>query len=474
MLMKVGTLMAVLFCMFALVLGARGPTRHSSSIPGNTRQGHVTRRFLITPRVAAVVSVVGDFFLCLEDAQTKTEVFCTSDTGGIETAWWVGTSLQRFFYEGYSVRVGAEVWRKKSSGVLVDSIAYDDELGGSGGGSLAFKVGLSLAYGFRSGEASVEVAAASDADPRAVRVSVTSPSGNRVALRATALDSGGSKEGLFGLGERFGPSDQRGSTAYCWCEDGGWSWGPFKRFPKGRETTYMPVPFLVSTKGRAVWLNTTRRTDFDLGSKTEGEYVMQAEGGRLDAVVIAGRTPADSLGSFTALTGRSLVPPKFQLGPWNNFMNEFDRDEPAPAQARRFVELDIPTSVTDYAIHFLPGGSGVGSWLAGVTGEFRALGVAPLAYYNSMVDETFERVYQEAEGETILLSSTLALQKDRRFPDFSPSPPLSPPACVLREGPLCEGRAGPHVEILLQGREVLPLQGWPAGLHQPGREIFLR
>ena len=170
MLMKVGTLMAVLFCMFALVLGARGPTRHSSSIPGNTRQGHVTRRFLITPRVAAVVSVVGDFFLCLEDAQTKTEVFCTSDTGGIETAWWVGTSLQRFFYEGYSVRVGAEVWRKKSSGVLVDSIAYDDELGGSGGGSLAFKVGLSLAYGFRSGEASVEVAAASDADPRRPRV----------------------------------------------------------------------------------------------------------------------------------------------------------------------------------------------------------------------------------------------------------------------------------------------------------------
>ena len=196
MLMKVGTLMAVLFCMFALVLGARGPTRRSSSIPGNTRQGHVTRRFLITPRVAAVVSVVGDFFLCLEDAKTKTEVFCTSDTGGIETAWWVGTSLQRFFYEGYSVRVGAEVWRKKSSGVLVDSIAYDDELGGSGGGSLAFKVGLSLAYGFRSGEASVEVAAASDADPRAVRVSVTSPSGNRVALRATALDSGGQQRGI--------------------------------------------------------------------------------------------------------------------------------------------------------------------------------------------------------------------------------------------------------------------------------------
>ena len=198
---------------------------------------------LITPRVAAVVSVVGDFFLCLEDAQTKTEVFCTSDTGGIETAWWVGTSLQRFFYEGYSVRVGAKVWRKKSSGVLVDSIAYDDELGGSGGGSLAFKVGLSLAYGFRSGEASVEVAAASDADPRAVRVSVTSPSGNRVALRATALDSGGSKEGLFGLGERFGPSDQRGSTAYCWCEDGGWSWGPFRGSQRAGRRRTCRCPF---------------------------------------------------------------------------------------------------------------------------------------------------------------------------------------------------------------------------------------
>ena len=423
--------------------------------------------------MAAVVSVVGDFFLCLEDAQTKTEVFCTSDTGGIETAWWVGTSLQRFFYEGYSVRVGAEVWRKKSSGVLVDSIAYDDELGGSGGGSLAFKVGLSLAYGFRSGEASVEVAAASDADPRAVRVSVTSPSGNRVALRATALDSGGSKEGLFGLGERFGPSDQRGSTAYCWCEDGGWSWGPFKRFPKGRETTYMPVPFLVSTKGRAVWLNTTRRTDFDLtGSKTEGEYVMQAEGGRLDAVVIAGRTPADSLGSFTALTGRSLVPPKFQLGPWNNFMNEFDRDEPAPAQARRFVELDIPTSVTDYAIHFLPGGSGVGSWLAGVTGEFRALGVAPLAYYNSMVDETFERVYQEAEGETILLSSTLALQKDRRFPDFSPSPLYPPLRACSERGLFVKDERGHTWKFYYKGAKYSPFKVGLLDFTNPGAKSF--
>ena len=242
-----------------------------------------------------------------------------------------------------------------------------------------------------------------DADA-AVSISVKSSVGNRIALSVHSTD-----EKLFGLGERFGPANQRGRKTYCWAEDGGWSLGPLKRLPKGPETTYMPVPFLLSSRGYGLWLNTTRRTDWDLDSSGEGHYSLQVEDRELNLVLINGRSPARSLEIFTALSkSRSLIPPEFQFGPWNNFRNEFSNSMQVSDQANKFVELDIPSSVTDFAIHFLPSGWVTPDDEKGLkeqTDTLRSYGIPALAYYNSMIDAMYSSVYTYAREQGLFIKN---------------------------------------------------------------------
>ena len=385
----------------------------------------------------AEVSLDKAFGLCLQDAETGEDIVCTTTSSAVETGEWVGINLQKYIYEGYSLRIGKVLWRSKSMGVQKDSMSYtssSDDVGSTGearGGTLTFDILLSKSY-FEDGAparpsswnattaaaaaaasfwpwpshvefARVSISRASPAYESAVVLRVASRAGNRITVRAAARDAG---EKVFGLGERFSSSNQRGNRLYCWAEDGEWSLGPFKRFPKGKETTYMLVPFMVSSRGHGIWLNTTRRTDWDLDSSGAGYYAMEVEDDSLDMVVITEKTPARTLEVFTGLTGRSLVPPKFQFGPWNNFFNEFDHHTSAQAQAKKFVDLDIPSSVTDYAIHFLPrGGRVVPSSISAATSSLSSLGIASLAYFNSMVDSAYADVYSEAKREGLFIEN---------------------------------------------------------------------
>ncbi|UPQ97710.1 glycoside hydrolase [Chloropicon primus] len=411
--------------------GAREPrTQRTRRTPNNTNTNNTntntntthanvttgkTKAFRITDSIRAVVSVEEDFSLCFEDADTGEEVLCTvpegSRAGSLEAGKWVGVNLQKYFYEGYSMRIGHRVWTTRSLQVQADSISFDneDEDGSSGtAGTLRFQVVLQ-----QEELASVEVRRASGEFPDAVSVRVKTKVGNRLKINLVPRDAGpeargkGSRrEKLLGLGERYGFLDQRGKVVYCWAEDGGWTVGPFKRFPKGKETTYMPVPFVLSSEGHGIWLNTTRRTNWDLDSEGDGRYSLEVEGREIDMVVINGKAPARTLEVFTGMVGRALIPPEFQFGPWNNFFNEFDRDTPAEQQASKFVELDIPSSVTDYAIHFLPGGKDLDpKRLSSATAEMRSMGIAPLAYFNSMIDERYESMYQHAKERGLFVKS---------------------------------------------------------------------
>ena len=163
---------------------------------------------------------------------------------------------------------------------------------------------------------------------------------------------------------------------------------------------------MLSSRGYGIWMNTTRRTDWDLDSTGKGYYSFQVEGRELDMVLIHGRTPARSLEIFTQLTGRSLIPPEFQFGPWNNFINEFNHSTLAVKQAEIFVDLDIPSSVTDFAIHYLPGGPDfTPESLRETTRIFESYGIAPLAYFNSMIDEGYANVYKYAEENGLFIKN---------------------------------------------------------------------
>ncbi|BAV08847.1 Alpha-glucosidase, glycosyl hydrolase family GH31 [Filimonas lacunae] len=80
------------------------------------------------------------------------------------------------------------------------------------------------------------------------------------------------------------------------------------------EANYSPVPFFISTKGYGLFLHNAYASEWDMGAAKAGEYSFKAEGGELDYYFIYGPTFSNILNSYTALTGKTPLLPRFAFG----------------------------------------------------------------------------------------------------------------------------------------------------------------
>ncbi len=115
---------------------------------------------------------------------------------------------------------------------------------------------------------------------------------------------------VYGLGDKAGPMDRRGRVFTLWNTDA-YAWDA------ARDPLYKSIPFvLIEHAGRAfgVFVDNTQRMTVDVG-KTEPDVLSFAIAeGAIDAYLIDGPTPRDVLQRYTALTGRTPLPPKWALG----------------------------------------------------------------------------------------------------------------------------------------------------------------
>ena len=112
-----------------------------------------------------------------------------------------------------------------------------------------------------------------------------------------------SGEHLYGLGERFTAFDLRGRRHVLQAMD-----------PIGNNSSfrsYKPVPFLLSSAGYGVFINTASRVLFD----ARGDKCLAACRGPLDMWIVNG-TPKEIITEYTSLTGRPPLIPKWALGLW--------------------------------------------------------------------------------------------------------------------------------------------------------------
>jgi alpha-D-xyloside xylohydrolase len=114
-------------------------------------------------------------------------------------------------------------------------------------------------------------------------------------------------EHLFGLGEKFTPLDKTRQRIVCWTMDA---------FGSASERSHKNIPLLVSTRGYGLFLNTGRRSTWDLGTESCQSYTLAVDGPYLDAYLIYGPTPAKVLERYTHLTGRAPLPPRWSFGVW--------------------------------------------------------------------------------------------------------------------------------------------------------------
>src|SRR5256885_6666395 len=117
-------------------------------------------------------------------------------------------------------------------------------------------------------------------------------------------------ENYYGLGDKTGPMNRRNRAFTMWNSDVfGWS--------ESTDPMYKTIPFFIGLrKGGAygVFFDNTYRSSFDFGKESEDYFSFGSEGGELNYYFFAGPEPKKVIQEYTALVGRSPLPPLWSLG----------------------------------------------------------------------------------------------------------------------------------------------------------------
>jgi len=156
------------------------------------------------------------------------------------------------------------------------------------------------------------------------------------------LDQG---EAIYGFGEKYDRFNQNGNVLTLWGTD---DW--VGNGVGTANTTYKPLPVFHSSRAYMVFSNSSYRLRADIGKTDPSQCRLTQLGPILDYYFWFG-TPANSLHSYTALTGRTPLPPKWAFEPWMGrgggaWASGQLHDAVAEEQSvtKRFAELDIPHS----------------------------------------------------------------------------------------------------------------------------------
>jgi len=114
-------------------------------------------------------------------------------------------------------------------------------------------------------------------------------------------------EGIYGLGEFFGPLNRVGGNFRIYVKD-------VPALPNYR--TYVAYPFFWSTKGYGLLINTFRKVVLDFGSEFSGVGQISVPGEDLEAYLILSEDPYQILKAYWELTGFPEVPPLWSFGIW--------------------------------------------------------------------------------------------------------------------------------------------------------------
>ena len=117
-------------------------------------------------------------------------------------------------------------------------------------------------------------------------------------------------EHYFGLGDKTGPLDHRDLAFTLWNTDAfGWQ--------ESTDPLYKAIPFFLGVRNGAaygIFLDNTYRSTFDFGKEFRDSYSFGADAGELNYYFFYGPDPKRVVSDFTALTGRTPLPPFFSLG----------------------------------------------------------------------------------------------------------------------------------------------------------------
>ncbi|MCR4657762.1 MAG: alpha-xylosidase, partial [Lachnospiraceae bacterium] len=123
-------------------------------------------------------------------------------------------------------------------------------------------------------------------------------------------------ETVYGFGEKYTAFVKNGQVIDEWNEDGG----------TASQITYKNIPFYMTSEGYGILADHSGPVEFEVASE-KVEYVgISVPGEELRYHLFYGKTPADLMETYTALTGRPALPPAWSFGLWlsTSFKPKYD------------------------------------------------------------------------------------------------------------------------------------------------------
>jgi alpha-D-xyloside xylohydrolase len=141
-------------------------------------------------------------------------------------------------------------------------------------------------------------------------------------------------EKIFGCGESFTRLNKRGQKIVLYMRDA-----------MGVQTPlmYKPIPFFMSSNGYGMFLHTSTPVTLDIGQTFDNSNVLYVGEDALDLFIFLGN-PKEILSEYTALTGRSPVPPLWSFGFWMSRITYKSEDEVRNV-ALKLRQYRIPSDV---------------------------------------------------------------------------------------------------------------------------------
>ena len=158
------------------------------------------------------------------------------------------------------------------------------------------------------------------------------------ARRARLTFDSPADEAFYGLGERFNALNQRGHTLDMCVYD---------QFRYQGKRTYIPNPFLLSSQGYGLWVESSRWMQFDLAESAPDRWTVEAVLGPDETLRLhwlTGESPFAITGQFARLTGQPALPPVWAFGLWMS-ANEWNAQSKVLAEVERTFEHAITPSV---------------------------------------------------------------------------------------------------------------------------------
>lgn len=143
-------------------------------------------------------------------------------------------------------------------------------------------------------------------------------------------------EDFYGFGEQFTYFNKKGLATEIWNVD-----------PANTASflSYKNVPFFISTRGYGFLLNTSRKSIFDMGTKTTAAWSVKVQGKMLDYFLLFGANAQSVLQRYYALTGQPTLPPKWSFGLWMSKLNAYSSQQAVLTAAREFRRRKVPVDV---------------------------------------------------------------------------------------------------------------------------------